>query len=47
MKYLSNIDLSQNELQNAVIQKLAAAPSNPKIGQIYYNTTTNKTSETF
>jgi hypothetical protein len=38
-KYLANIDLNQNELQNSVIQNLAAAPANPKDGQIYFNTT--------
>lgn len=37
MKFLTNLDLSQNEIQNAVIQPLAAAPANPKLGQIYYN----------
>lgn len=37
MKFLTNLDLSQNEIQNAVIQLLAAAPANPKLGQIYYN----------
>lgn len=35
MIYLSNINLNQNELQNAVVQPLAAAPANPKLGQIY------------
>lgn len=35
MIFLTNINLSRNELQNAVIQPLAVAPSNPKLGQIY------------
>ena len=39
MNYLTNLNLNQNEIQNAVIQPLAVAPSNPKEGQIYYNST--------
>ena len=39
--FLSNINLAQNELQNAVIQNLAIAPANPINGQIYYNTGDN------
>lgn len=38
MKYLTNIDLVQNELQNAVVQPLAVAPAGT-LGQIYYNST--------
>lgn len=36
-KFVTNINLLQNELQNAVIQVLATDPVNAKIGQIYYN----------
>ena len=39
MIYLTNIDLNKNELQNAVIQPLATAPTSPKLGQVYYNST--------
>ena len=39
MNYLVNLNLLQNELQNAVLQPLATAPSNPNLGQIYYNST--------
>ena len=36
-KVLTNINLLQNELQNAVIQVLATDPASGKMGQIYYN----------
>ena len=39
IKYLNNVDLSKNQLQNAVIQVLASDPSGAVEGQIYYNST--------
>lgn len=42
MKILTHLNLSQNELQNAVLHKLAAAPENPVVGQIYFNTEDKK-----
>lgn len=40
-KYLTNIDLAKNELQNARTHNLAAAPSTPGYGQRYINTGDN------
>ena len=38
-KYLSNIDLNKNQLQNAAMHPLATAPSTPVEGQVYFDTT--------
>ena len=39
MIYLSNVNLSNNQLQNAVIHPLGTPPANPVEGQLYYNST--------
>ena len=40
-KILINHDFNQNEIQKATVENLASAPSSPKKGQIYYDTTLN------
>ena len=41
-RYLSNIDLANNQLQNATLHPTGTAPSSPVEGQVYYNTSANK-----
>lgn len=40
--YLVPIDLSKNELRNAVVHVLASDPSSPATGQMYFNSVTGK-----
>lgn len=42
MKFLTSLNLSQNELQNALLHKLATAPTGVGAGYVYYNTTSNQ-----
>ena len=38
-RFIAHINLNGNEIKNAIIEKLGAAPSTPAEGRIYYNTT--------
>jgi hypothetical protein len=40
--FVTNADFNQNEIQNIVLQNLTIAPSNPRTGQIFYNTVQQK-----
>lgn len=41
-KILVNYDFNQNQILNVALQVLASAPGTPVIGQVYYNSTSNK-----
>lgn len=40
-KVKTSLDFEKNEIQNVVVQKLAASPASPVSGQIYYDTVQN------
>lgn len=42
MKFLTNIDLSLNQLQNALFQLLGTDPGTPVEGQVWYNSTSRR-----
>lgn len=42
MKFLNNLNLNKNQIQNALMHPLAVAPGSPKEGQMYYNTNDKK-----
>lgn len=42
MNFFNNIDLNKNELRNALMHPALTAPSDPKPGQMYFNTSDNK-----
>lgn len=41
-RYATDLDMQKNKLENASIQPLAAAPTSPVEGQIYFDTTTKR-----
>lgn len=41
MKFLNNVDLNLNQLQNVLVHILASDPGSPTDGQVWYNSTTN------
>jgi hypothetical protein len=42
IKYLTNLSLEGNEIQNVKLHPVGTAPSNPAAGSVYYNTSTSK-----
>ena len=43
--FWTDVDLQQGQLNNAVLQNLAAPPASPVLGQVYFDTTLNTTGE--
>jgi hypothetical protein len=41
-KFLTNLDLTKNQILNVALHNLASAPSTPVQGQVYFNTTDKK-----
>jgi len=41
IKFLDSIDITGGEIQNVLVQNLAADPTGLGAGQIYYNTNSN------
>ena len=41
-KFLTNLDLTKNQIVNVALHNLASAPSSPVAGQVYFNTTDAK-----
>ncbi len=40
--FSNNLSLGQNQLKDVAIENLASAPATPVVGQVYYNTTSNR-----
>lgn len=41
-RFLTSLDLSKNQILNVAVHNLAAAPSSPVYGQLYFNTISNR-----
>lgn len=41
-KFLTNLDLTKNQIVNVALHNLASAPGSPVAGQVYFNTTDKK-----
>ena len=41
MRFYNDIDINTNQLKNSTFDKRTSAPSNPVVGQYYFNTSDN------